>query len=139
MKKLFLLLLIVTSTTASADWEKIKRPTETATEKFIDTKTIRQTGPMNTMRRVWELSNLATRSSSKVLSIKALMEYDCKDRRTRVIDEITFSEHGAQGDNLTATGNDGKPGLWTGLSKGSISEIIFNRVCPSDDSDAITN
>ena len=133
MQKLFPLLLVFISTTVSADWVKIDVAVDTASEKFIDVKAIRQTGPMNTMRRVWEISNLAKGASNKVLSIKIEVEYDCKDRRVRVLEESNFSEHWAQGENLTSKGHDIKPGNWSDLSKGSVSETIFNRVCPNDD------
>ena len=133
MKKLFPLLAILVSATVSADWVKIPGATDTASEKFIDMKAIRPTGPMNTMRRVWEISNLAKDAPDKVLSIKSHFEYDCKDRRVRVLEESKFSEHWAQGENLTLPVLDPKPGSWIDLSKGSLSETIFNRVCPNDD------
>ena len=135
MKKLFPLLLLFISATASADWVKINGLADTSPEKFIDTNAIRQSGPMNTMRRVWEITHLAKGASDKVLSTKNYMEYDCKDRRVRVLEENSFSEYLAQGENLTVTGQDNKPSNWSDIGKGSISEIIFNRVCPSDDSD----
>ena len=135
MKKLFLLLLLLMSATASADWVKINGAADTSPEKFIDTKEIRQTGPMNTMRRVWELTHLVRGASDKVLSTKNYMEYDCKDRRVRVLEESSFSEHWAQGENLTVTGPDNKRADWSAIGKGSVSETVFNRVCPSDESD----
>ena len=89
MKTRFVWLLLFMSATVSAEWEKIKGAAGTSVEKFIDTETMRQTGPMNTMRRVWEISNLAKGASNKalfnVLSIKSQVEYDCKDRRVREI------------------------------------------------------
>ena len=133
MKKLFPLLAIVLSATVSADWVKIADATDAASEKFIDMKAIRQTGPMNTMRRVWEISNLMKAAPNKALSTRSHVEYDCKDRRVRVLEESNFSEHWARGDNLTLTALDPKPGNWSDLSKGSINETIFNRVCPNDD------
>ena len=131
MKKLLSLSLLVISTAASADWVKINGPAGTSPEKFIDTGAIRQTGPMNTMRRVWEISNFSNGVSYKVLSIKNYMEYDCKDRRIRVLEESNFSEHWAQGENLTVTGGDIKPGNWSVIRKGSVSATVFDRVCPN--------
>lgn len=90
---------------------------------------------MNTMRRVWELSNLAKNASNKVLSTKKYMEYDCKDRRLRVLEESNFSDYWAQGESLAVMGLDMKPGNWSDIGKGSLSETIFNRVCPHDESD----
>ena len=133
MKKLFPLLAILLSATVSADWVKIADATDAASEKFIDMKAIRQTGPMNTMRSVWEITNLVKPAPNKVLSTKNHVEYDCKDRRVRVVEESNFSEHWARGDNLTLTALDPKLGNWSDLSKGSASETIFNRVCPNDD------
>ena len=138
-EKLFPLLLLFMSATVSADWVKINGMADTSLEKFIDTKAIRQTGPMNTMRRVWEISNLAKGNSDKIFSIKTHMEYDCKDRRIRVLEEGHFSEHWAQGENLTMPGHDVKPNNWSGIGKGTATEAIFNRVCPHDESDASTD
>ena len=133
MKKLLPLLAILASATVSADWVKVSGATDAAGEKFIDMKAIRQTGPMNTMRRVWEITNLERPAPNKVLSTKNHVEYDCKDRRVRVVDESNFAEHWAQGENLTLAGQDIKPVAWADIRKGSLSETIFNRVCPNDD------
>ena len=139
MKTRFVWLLLFMSATVSAEWEKIKGAAGTSVEKFIDTETMRQTGPMNTMRRVWEISNLAkgasNKASSNVLSIKSQVEYDCKDRRVRVLEESYFSEHWAKGEDVAGTAPDVKSRDWSGIVKGSIHEAIFNRVCPNDGSE----
>ena len=127
-------LVLLVSTGVCADWVKVDSAADTGANKFIDIKAIRQTGPMNTMRRVWELSNLAKRSLGQVLSIKSHVEYDCKDRRIRIIEVASFSEHWAQGERLPAAGSDAKSGDWSDISNGSLGESIFKRVCPSDDS-----
>ena len=134
MKKLFPLLLLFMSATASAEWVKINGAAGTSAEKFIDTETMRQTGPMNTMRRVWEISNLAKGAANKVLSIKSHVEYDCKDRRVRVLEDSYFSEHWAKGEDVAGMAPDIKSRDWSGIVKGSIHETIFNRVCPNDGS-----
>ena len=139
VKKLLPLLLLFMSATVLADWVKIKTPAGSSSEKFIDTKAIRQTGPMNTMRRVWEISNLAKAASNKVLSIKNYMEYDCKDRRVRALEESSFSGYWAQGEILGTVTYDIKPDNWSDIGKGSVSESIFNRVCPNDDPDPRTD
>ncbi len=139
MKNLLPLMLLFVSATVAADWVKVKTPAGSSSERFIDTTAIRQTGPMNTMRRVWEMSNLAKAASNKVLSIKNHVEYDCKDRRVRTLEESRFSEYWAQGENLGTVAYDIKPDSWIGIGKGSVSESIFNRVCPSDDPDTRTD
>lgn len=129
MKNLLPLLMLCMCANASADWLKMKSAVDLSFEKFIDIQAIRQTGPMNTMRRVWEISNLTAESSNKVLSIKTHMEYDCRERRIRVLEESKFSKHWAEGENLSVSEQDGNSGNWSGIRKGSVSDTIFNRVC----------
>ena len=134
MKPLVPLLLLFTGATASADWTKISDAAGNSPERFIDMTSIRQTGPMATMRRVWEMSNLAKGLSDKAASIKSYTEYDCKDRRVRVLEEDHYAELGAQGEKLGGAEPDSKLREWSDIGKGSVSEMIFNRVCPNDGS-----
>ena len=136
MKKLFPWILLFATATAFANWEKINGPSGALYEKFIDINAIRQSGPMNTMRRVWEINNLTNSSSSNisssnVSSVKQHVEYDCKDRRYRVIEERSFSERWAKGESLTVAPANSKPIDWSAIAPGSITETIFNRVCPN--------
>ena len=134
MKKFLPLLLLFVSTIALAEWVKIDGEAKSLPEKFFDTESIRQTGPMNTMRRVLEISNLPRGGSTKHLSIKSYVEYDCKDRRIRVLEENYFSEHWAKGESFAGTGRDVQSHDWGEVGKGSVTETIFNRVCPNDGS-----
>ena len=141
MKKLFPWILLFATATAFANWVKIDGPSGALYEKFIDINAIRQSGPMNTMRRVWEINNLTNASSSNissnsvsssnVSSVKQHVEYDCKDRRYRVIEESSFSERWAKGESLTVAPANPKPGDWNTIAPGSTTETIFNRVCPN--------
>lgn len=116
---------------AHAEWVKIDFKSSDQIERFIDPNRIRQSGPMNTMRRVWELSNLPTRMPNTARSIKSYIEYDCKDRRIRTIEEAFFSQHFAQGEPLAAMNQATKLGDWRDMGKGGADEMIFDRVCPS--------
>ena len=135
MKKLFLLILVFTSAPASAEWLKIKGKADSSPGKFIDVETIRQTGPMNTMRRVWEIDHLAEPDSNGALSIKNYVEYDCKDHRVRMLEESSFTEYWAKGQNLASRVHDSKSAKWRAIGKRSVGEIVFRRVCPHDESD----
>lgn len=134
MNSLSLLPLLFASVSAfaSADWVRMTPAGNISVEKFIDIKTIRQTGPMNTMRRVWEINNLPKRTANLALSVKQLMEYDCKDRRIRILEESYYSEHGALGERLDLIEQNDRAGAWRGLGKNSLAKTIFNRVCPND-------
>ena len=135
VKKLFPFLLLFMNASASAEWLKIKGTAANSAEKLIDVETIRQTGPMNTMRRFWELNHLTERAPNKALSIKSYMEYDCKDRRVRVLEESSFTEYWAQGEKLALTVHDSQLTKWNAIGKRSINETVFKRVCPHDESD----
>ena len=136
MKKLCPWILLFATATAFANWVKVDGPSGALYEKFIDINAIRQSGPMNTMRRVWEMNNLTNASSSNissnsVSSVKQHVEYDCKDRRYRLIEESSFSERWAKGESLTVAPANSKPIDWSAIAPGSITETIFNRVCPN--------
>jgi hypothetical protein len=131
MKELCFVFFVLASTYAQADWEKIDAAASDQIETFIDAKRIRQSGPMNTMRRVWEVSNLPQRLSNNALSIKTQLEYDCKDRRVRTLEEALFPEHFARGTPIAAKQEMVKTGDWLVINKASVTEVIFNRVCPS--------
>jgi hypothetical protein len=131
VKKLCAILFTLSAAIAHADWVKIDFKSSDQIETFIDTNRIRQSGPMNTMRRVWELSNLLKPTPNNALSIKSQIEYDCKDRRVRTIEEAFFAEHFAKGDALTAGNQAIQLGAWRELRKGSVDEMIFESVCPS--------
>ena len=132
---LLALLCVVASTSVSAEWMKIGAARNDSPDIFIDTETIRQTGPMNTMRRVWELHHLAARAPNRALSLKKLVEYDCKDRRVRVLGESSFTEHWAQGDVLASTVHDSQSAKWAAVGTRGVSQTLFKRVCPHDGPD----
>ncbi len=139
MKKMLPWMLLLTAATAAADWLKVQGQLHDSFDQFIELKTVRQTGPMNTMRRVWEVRNFNVVKADGVVSVKSQVEYDCKDRRFRVLEEGFFSDHWAKGDKLATRVNDVQPGAWSGIGKRSLRENIFNTVCPSDESDASTD
>jgi len=92
MKTLFLLLLFSFSQAALADWSRVAETSHPEPQQYLDLDSVKQTGPMAIMRRVWELRNYSTPHHDKVRSIKRLSEYDCMDRRHRVVQELWFTD-----------------------------------------------
>ena len=74
------------------------------------------------------LSNLDQVASNKALSLKNYMEYDCKDRRIRVLEESSFSEYWAQGATLSVVVDRTIPGDWNDIFKGSAADTNFLNV-----------
>lgn len=129
------LLLFSHTVCAGPAWLKVPAASDASMEKFIDTNNIRQTGPMSIFRRVWEITNHAQKNSDQGLSVKSQVEYDCMERRVRVLEESTFAAPWAQGEILNTVKPATSPD-WSAIGKGTGSEAIFFLVCPYDDSDA---
>ena len=131
MKTLLLFLLLSCCHAASADWSRIAEKSHPEPQQYIDLDSVKQTGPMAIMRRVWELSNYSKPVHDGVQSAKRLSEYDCMDRRHRVLQEVWFAEPWAKGENVTPRRKDNTEPAWRSIEKKSINEIIFDEVCPS--------
>ncbi len=133
MQPMLFALLLCVSTAASADWLKVGGDAAAPADVFIDSTAIRQSGPMNTMRRVWELRNLGQPRADLAWSVKSHVEYDCKDRRRRVLDAIPFAAHWAQGSALPHAAQDAWPEAWRNIDQTGLHATVFKRVCPNDD------
>ena len=139
MRKFLPALLFLVCLSASAEWIRIGEKTHTTVEKYIDNETVRQSGPMAIMRQVWELDHYSIGEKDKAKSVKILAEYDCKDRRRRVLTELRFSELWATGESLVPSTQHDKgqhtERAWTKIEPQSISEIIIDEICPHDSTD----
>lgn len=131
-KPLCVVLAVLGCTAAHAEWVAMPRATDGSLETFIDLETVRQTGPMNIMRRVWQLSLLAPGAANKALSVKSHVEYDCKDGRYRVLEVNYFTEAWGRGRQLESTVPSAVSSDWNVIDKDSLSALIFRRVCPHD-------
>jgi len=132
MKTLFLLLLFSFSQAALADWSRVAETSHPEPQQYLDLDSVKQTGPMAIMRRVWELRNYSTPHHDKVRSIKRLSEYDCMDRRHRVVQELWFTDPWAKGENVPPLLRDDAELAWRPIAPRSINEIILDEMCPHE-------
>lgn len=130
MRTLLFVLLISVSVTALADWLPIEKASDLESQLYIDPDSVKQTGPMAIMRRIWELKNYAVADNDMVKSVKRLAEYDCMDRRYRVLQESGFSGDLAEGEPVNLRGLDNADGQWRPIQSGSTAEIILDELCP---------
>ena len=79
------LLLLAASAPAWADWVKVLEGAERT--YYLDPASVQRNA---TLSRVWTLMDLKKQSSSGALSSKALQEFDCEERRDRI---LSISEH----------------------------------------------
>jgi hypothetical protein len=121
MKKLFLVCLMMLAGSAWAEWMRIGA---TDSENFFyDPTTIRKDG---NIRRVWELRDFGKRNKDGEMSLRARVEYDCKQESYRVLGLSTHSEPMAEGKALYAENRDN---IWKVIPPASASEAMFKIVC----------
>jgi hypothetical protein len=135
MKPILAVLLSSLAGTAWADWQKIRESGPLEYETFIDIATVRQRGPMATMRRVWEIRNVPEPAEGRAASTRTLAEYDCQNRRPRILEESRFSAHWSSGQELTPAREKDSGRGWKPLEPEAVEERIFHEVCPHDDGD----
>lgn len=126
MRKRMLILaaLILTSTNVRAEWLRVGETEEA--DSYADARTIERTG---SMARIRVLSDYLTRqewSGYKFRSSQAVVEFDCNQSRSRVIEEHGYTEQMATG---TVTYTIQGPRPWRPYSAGTIGEIRRNLAC----------
>ena len=123
MKKLLITLLASLLVTGSAWAEWVLISGDDTVDHYIDPATIRKDG---NLVRVWEISDLKTRSTAGDLSRRIRYEYDCKQERIKL---LSFSTHSGPMANGTTLLSDSSDGEWLHIPPGSIGESVLKIVC----------
>lgn len=103
-KAILMLLLLVMSTGAMAEWVKAGENGQ-GDEFFIDPNSVRKDGHL---RRAWEIFNPKRRDENGVASFRTLAEYDCNSDRYRVISFSIHSEPMAGGKTIRSFNSSGE-------------------------------
>jgi len=131
MRTLLALLLLSFCVAASAEWVRVGDARLATLEKYIDPDNVKQTGPMAIMRQVWEIGNFLQPGNDRVASVKTLAEYDCQNRKLRVLQEFRFTEPWAKGKEVTPANLNKAPSDWSTIPPNSVGDAIIDIVCPS--------
>jgi hypothetical protein len=114
--------LLVVAPAAWAGWEEIASRDGQAL--FIDQETIRRDG---SLRRVWTLCSYAAPNADGALSTKSLIEYDCADRRYRI---LTISAHEeCMGEGRTLHVEAALDPWWRDIVPGTVAAKVHRQVC----------
>jgi hypothetical protein len=123
--KYLLLFLIALSNQASANgWEKVATSENDDAIFYIAPNSIKRVG---SHRVVWEVINHHEGGQDRFKSVKVEQEYDCKSLRARILYGTAHSEHFAKGNTLLVL--PATPTSWKIFDKGSVADIVRNRVC----------
>jgi len=130
MKKLlFVLMLAVVSSSAMAEWVEIAGSAKGTDETevitvYTDPDTILKTG---NMVKIWSLTDYKiTEEESCVTSARQKDEYDCKEKKHRILFIAFYSGHMGKGETVFI---DNERGDWHQPLAGSVDEAILDFVC----------
>ncbi len=98
MRLVLSVLVMISTTPAWAEWEKMSESERAVT--YIDPNTIRKDGHL---RSVWDLQDLKERQGNGALSRSALWQFDCKQERERILGISHYSGPMATGNTLSSS------------------------------------
>jgi hypothetical protein len=117
-------MLLAATTQADADW---RRAGDSANATFyLNEDTIRSDGSMTRMWNITDYRELQTWEGYSFFSSKSQSEYDCEQRRVRIITEQGFTGHMAQG---KPTYQIDEPRPWQPILPGTTGEVRFRVAC----------
>lgn len=127
MKQLLLgLMLLVTATVASAEWTRVDH--NDLFIQYVDKATIRRNG---NLVKMWDLMDYKTVRKSAAgksyLSDKSQAEYDCKEKKTRLLAFTWFD--GRMGNGKAVSFNSNVRAEWIPIGPESMGEALFEIAC----------
>ena len=115
------LLLLTISLCASAEWTYVDG--SEGYERYIERETILRDGKL---ARVWEVDDIDVPDKHGVQSLRSRTEYDCEDRKYRVVYLSGHSDHMSEGSVLFAGQVDGE---WKPVLANSLGELSMDMAC----------
>ena len=126
MKKLLLLILLTFSSITYAQWIVIAYVPEQLGMLFIDKSTIQQ---VNQYTRVWTKVEYHPTSEmsvkQNVLSVRALYDFDCREKKYRNLSFQTFKQPNLIDSDLT----NNKQDEWKFIAPGTIADSELIIIC----------
>lgn len=122
MKQLLLALIVLSfSTSVVAEW-KVFIKVDSVTY-YIDTEHVRRDG---NLVKLWELQDYPSPHNKGVQSMRAQLEYDCKEEMNRLLYLSQHTGHMAGGTTLSSDSIDGK---WNHIAPGTAEMEVLRFLC----------
>jgi len=130
--------LAAISSNAYADWSLLEDPAKSPFSIYIENDSIKKTGL--TSAKAWFL--LDFKKPEKIrkgsyLSSKELIEFDCKDDKTRLLASIRYSQK--MGAGKSVDNFDGANADWSFAAPETISADLLKLVCKKAFNEAVSN
>ena len=120
------LLLALVAGNAAADWTAVGKPDEIYAA-FADRESFRRNGVVVSMHGLYDFRRQDyTPEGRGLYSTAVRREYDCKERRVRLLSSIDFSGHMGAGDPVSTSNRTGR---WEAVMDGGIDEAYWKVAC----------
>ncbi len=111
---------------SAADWTAVA-PGDYIHAPYAERTSIRRSGPMATMTGLYDFRKQDLTPDGKGLySTVVLREYDCEQRRVRLLSSIDFAGHMGTG---VAVDTSARPGRWESIVSGALDDAFWNVAC----------
>ena len=122
MKTIIFAVLMMFTANAHAEWTFVGGGAN-GDNFYIDKSRLKKT---NNGYRTWESSDYGTTTKIGESSSVALVEYDCAEERSRILEMLNFKKHMGQGNAFHSTSGTT---AWAYTPPNSIAESILKAVC----------
>jgi len=119
-------LFLLSSGAASADWTPVAGGNDIYSA-FADKATIHPRGANVSMSGMYDFKKQDfTPGGKRLYSTVVLREYDCREKRVRLLSAIDFSGHMGAGEPVFTSAN---PGRWEAVIAGALDEAYWKVAC----------
>jgi hypothetical protein len=122
MKKFAAFALLIAAQCAHAEWSVLGE--QNGATFYIDLQMVTGTGDT---RQAWEMLDMPEPDVDGVRSLRFKMEYDCKGKRSRGLEMITFADRMGAGKEQNRLGED--PDGWEDVESGTLFDTRLRAAC----------
>ena len=123
------------SANVMAEWMKIANGNLLEPEQYLETSSVKQTGPMAIYRQVNVLSQGPGLLAKDISSRLSIYEYDCMNRKLRVLETSEFTGAWAGGEKAASQTSSLGSKQWQSLPPHALGQTAFDILCPGGKAD----
>ena len=124
------IVFVLISPAVIAEWTKVAAGNILEPDQYIETNSVKQTGPMAIYRQVNVLSQGPALLAEDLASKRSIYEYDCMNKKFRVLQSIGFRKAWATGDQVVLQSTSQNLKEWHDLPPHSLGQVTFDILCP---------
>lgn len=126
-------LLVVTSSSVLAEWQRLDSTLSNGDELYMDPQSVKQAGPMAIFRQVQVLSQGSSRLAPTAASTTTLYEYNCMSSQVRVLQVLRFDKLWAAGNKLELPILSSSVAQWHIPAEPVLAKPMVDLLCPRGD------